>query len=247
MKESNWRYLVDALLFVCLIGMALIGILLGLVISEGPVSSGGSKYFLGLHRHQWGNIHAYLSIAFVILLVFHLILSWKWITAKTRQIFKTGAPAALISAVFLPFCLLFLFWAFTPKNADTYRSYGVGAGENERIHRVSPRDVLPPVEGSGEEENISAKGKSAVETRSPESPPDEAYHLASGSLIVTGQHTLQDIEEATGISARTLAEKLGLPPQTDLNETLGRLRRRYGFEMQDVRDLVAKLLKEKEL
>src|SRR4030043_1927201 len=101
-KESGWRYLVDALLFVCLIGMAFIGVLLGLVISEGPVSSGGSKYFLGLHRHQWGDIHAYLSIAFVVLMVVHIVLSWKWVMAKTRQIFKRGVTPALVVTACAP-------------------------------------------------------------------------------------------------------------------------------------------------
>jgi len=39
-KESDWRYVVDTLLFICLVGMVFIGILLGFVLSEGPVSSG---------------------------------------------------------------------------------------------------------------------------------------------------------------------------------------------------------------
>ncbi len=41
MKESDWRYIVDVILFVCLGGMTLIGILLGLVIPAGPAAAGG--------------------------------------------------------------------------------------------------------------------------------------------------------------------------------------------------------------
>lgn len=61
MKKSDWQYLVDTLLFICIIGIAFIGILMGLVLPRGPQASESAKYFLGLHRHQWGNIHFSLS------------------------------------------------------------------------------------------------------------------------------------------------------------------------------------------
>jgi len=57
--------------------------------------------------------------------------------------------------------------------------------------------------------------------------------------------TLNDIENLTGISARKIADKLGLPPSTPLNETLGRLRRRHLFTMQELRDVVASLIEKK--
>ncbi|MFZ2055145.1 MAG: DUF4405 domain-containing protein [Candidatus Aminicenantales bacterium] len=246
MKQSDWRYLVDALLFICLIGMAFIGILLGLVIPEGPVSSGGSKYFLGLHRHQWGDIHAYLSIAFVVLMVVHLLLSWRWITAKTRQIFKRGAAPALISIAALPFGLLLLFWVITPKDADIYRSYGVGAGEGQRTQWVQPREAPPPVEEPVQQDDIRAEEKPAVPSAAPEHFRDEEHHAQVGSITITGQQTLRNLENATGIPARTITMRLGLPEGVPVNETLGRLRRLYGFEIQDVRDLVSQLLKERE-
>jgi len=265
MKQPDWRYLVDALLFICLVGMVFIGILLGLVISEGPISSGGSKYFLGLHRHQWGDIHAYLSIAFVVLMVIHLVLSWKWITAKTRQIFKRGAAPALISITALPFALLLLFWAITPKDADIFRSYGAGAGEGQRTQWVQPREAPPPVEEPVKEveirparetppppeegvrqDDLRDAERPAVRAVEPEHFREEEHHAQVGSITITGQHTLGDLEKATGIPARTIARGLGLPEAVPMNETLGRLRRLYGFEIQDVRDLVARLLKERE-
>ena len=64
-------------------------------------------------------------------------------------------------------------------------------------------------------------------------------------ILITGRMTLYDIEKETGISARKIADKLGLPERVSLDETLGRLRKRYLFAMQDVRDAVADLMKEK--
>jgi hypothetical protein len=57
--------------------------------------------------------------------------------------------------------------------------------------------------------------------------------------------TLREIEQKKGSSAKDLAAKLGLPDDVSLDETLGRLRQVYGFDMQALRDAVAELLKAK--
>jgi hypothetical protein len=246
MKESDWRYLVDALLFVCLIGMALIGILLGFVISEGPASSGGSKYFLGLHRHQWGDIHAYLSIVFVVLMAVHLILSWKWIKAKTRQIFKRRLTPALLAIAALPFAVLLLFWVGTPKDADSFRSYGVGAAESRGMPWVKRRETPAPVDDTVRQEHSRTSEKVSAPALEPEHSREDEHHAQVGSVTITGRQTLRDLANATAIPASEIVKRMGLPEETSVDETLGRLRRLYGFEIQEVRDLVAQLLKERE-
>jgi len=143
MKKSDWRYLVDVLLFTCLGGMIVIGVLMGLVIPTGPAAAESSKYFLGLHRHQWGNIHAYLSIAFVVLMIVHLILNWEWITSKTSQIFKRRSAPILVSAVFAPFLVLLVFWLLTPKDAATYEGYGIDAPGRGRMREAIAREEAP--------------------------------------------------------------------------------------------------------
>ena len=99
MKKTDWQYLVDTLLFICMVGIILIGLLLGLVIPEGPSTPESSKYFLNLHRHQWGKIHFYLSLVFIALLVVHLTLDWKWIKARANHLFKKGWKTVLVSTV----------------------------------------------------------------------------------------------------------------------------------------------------
>ena len=44
---------------------------------------------------------------------------------------------------------------------------------------------------------------------------------------------------------RKIADELGIPPHAPLNEQLGRLRKRYFFTMQQVRDVVASLMKKR--
>ena len=62
--RTDWKYAVDTLMFLCVLGLVATGLLMAFVIPEGRVETGQSKYFLGLHRHQWGDIHLDLSLAF---------------------------------------------------------------------------------------------------------------------------------------------------------------------------------------
>lgn len=250
MKESDWRYLVDALLFICLVGMTFIGILLGLVVPAGPAVADTAKYFLGLHRHQWGNIHAYLSIVFVVLMIVHLVLSWKWIKAKTKQIFKRRATPALGAITALPVVVLFLFWIWTPRDAESFRSYGAGARENRRTPLAKHRESLPPVEPPVRQDDYRTPVPTAVpafDSTPSQDSREEKYHARVGSVTITGRQTLRQLEYATGIPSREIARRIGLPEHASMDETLGRLRRIYGFEIQEVRDLVARLLEERDV
>jgi DNA-binding transcriptional MerR regulator len=61
-------------------------------------------------------------------------------------------------------------------------------------------------------------------------------------ILITGRMTFYDIAKKTGIPARQIAAKLNLPSNVSLDESMGRLRRRYGFTIQDVRDAIASLV-----
>ena len=49
---------------------------------------------------------------------------------------------------------------------------------------------------------------------------------------------LHEIEEQTGVPATVILKELGLPANLPTDERLGRLRRRHGFEMHDVQEIV---------
>ena len=53
--------------------------------------------------------------------------------------------------------------------------------------------------------------------------------------------TLEALERLTGVPAGAILKKLNLPADTPRDERLGRLRRRYGFSMQDVHNAVSDL------
>jgi len=96
-KKNALKYAMDALLFVDVSSVAVVGLLLGFVIPKGR-----GRYFLGLHRHEWGNIHLYLSIFLLILLTIHLFLNRTWIIQSTKKIFPVHWKKA--------FCILAGAW-----------------------------------------------------------------------------------------------------------------------------------------
>ena len=217
MKKTDWQYLVDTLLFLCIVGIIFIGFLMGLVLPKGPTALESEKYFLGLHRHDWGNIHFYLSIAFTVLVVIHLILSWKWIKAKSRQLFKKGWSTMLALIAAASVLVLLLFWTFYPRVPGAYEEYGIGAGKKQGQNRLL-------------KEGYSASGENIL--------------LEDGTIgiVITGKTTLREIEKVTGIPAKDIAAELGLPKKISPKETLGRLRKKYLFSLQEARDAINKLL-----
>jgi multisubunit Na+/H+ antiporter MnhB subunit len=86
MKKNTLKYFIDIALFIDMCSIAVIGLLMGFIIPQGKVSQ-SEKYFLGLHRHDWGDIHLSLSIFLLILLFFHIWLNWTWIVKSTKQYF----------------------------------------------------------------------------------------------------------------------------------------------------------------
>lgn len=57
---------------------------------------------------------------------------------------------------------------------------------------------------------------------------------------IDGTMTLADVERLTGVPATVILRELGLPADLPKEEQMGGLRKRYGFELHDVREVVRK-------
>lgn len=85
-NKNALKYTVDAILFIDICAIAVIGVLLAFVIPQGR-GDRASKYFLGLHRHDWGDIHLYLSLLLLVLIAWHLWNNRTWIKQSTKRYF----------------------------------------------------------------------------------------------------------------------------------------------------------------
>ena len=132
-SQSARRFLVDFVMFVSALGTILTGIVLWLCVGKGPV---GQKFFLGWHRHEWGDLHTFFSLAFVALVVVHLIQHWAWIRivalkqvggkAGIRSILKTAGATILV---------LGTIWACFATFGSNPESYGQGGRARAGRHQ----------------------------------------------------------------------------------------------------------------
>jgi len=267
MDKIRLKYFIDALLFICIVGLAGIGFLQGFFLVEGPVADISKKYFLGLHTHQWGHLHFYISIAFAVLVIIHLILSWNWIKSCTKKIFKKSWGTALIGMVVLSLILPLILWLFSTKNAEKYAEFGTRSGRGRNIiltekqvkgepviteKKSQPLKINEEEQPAQQQEPVqreeSLHKKESVHEGSQEH--EEEPRLTRGRLdehetgiLITGQTSLRELEEKTGILKSTILKEMGIPTNTPYSETLGRLKRRYNFTMQELRDKIEALLK----
>jgi hypothetical protein len=133
------NYLVDIAMFTVMAAIVFIGLLLGFVLEEGPVTEEASKVLWDVHRHQWGEIHLVLSLVFVALLVLHIILHWSWIRGSTRRILR--ATPALAAVLLLPALVVLLAWSAVAKNDPAYAGYGLRAGRGSGERQVADQSA----------------------------------------------------------------------------------------------------------
>jgi len=86
LKKNTLKHFVDTLLFIDISSMAILGFLLGFVIPKGREGVSDNS-FLWLHRHQWADIHLFLSLVLVVLLGFHLWFNRTWIVQSVKIYF----------------------------------------------------------------------------------------------------------------------------------------------------------------
>lgn len=84
MQRNTLKYAADVGLYSILSAIAVTGAILRWVIPRGG-GHRGDRFFLGLHRHDWADIHAIFAVGLVALLVLHLWLNWKWVVNTTRH------------------------------------------------------------------------------------------------------------------------------------------------------------------
>lgn len=98
MKRSTINFVVDLAGFLVLLCLVITGSIVHWVLPPGTGGrgrelSGGQgreqvKELLGMGRHDWGDIHLWLGITFVVLMAVHLILHWSWIKCYMGSLFS---------------------------------------------------------------------------------------------------------------------------------------------------------------
>lgn len=88
MKKPQLNVLIDLVAALCFLGMIATGYIL-----YGPLPPGTNKSLIlwGLTRHQWGEVHAWISLALMASLIIHLAAHWTWVVGVVRRQFGLSA------------------------------------------------------------------------------------------------------------------------------------------------------------
>jgi len=97
------------------------GLMLFLRMPHGRAGHGLT--ILGLSRHEWGDWHFYVSLAFIALSILHLFLNWAWM----RKIAAASKNWRLWLGVGTGIAIIALFLIFPSEMSDTV-SQGGGGG-----------------------------------------------------------------------------------------------------------------------
>lgn len=96
MKRGTLNFVVDLVSFIDLVCLALTGFVMRYILPPGTGGRGRVlhegrgveqiKELWSMTRHQWGDIHFYLALLFLILMVAHIILHWVWIKSYLKSL-----------------------------------------------------------------------------------------------------------------------------------------------------------------
>lgn len=87
-NHARWITVTDMVAFFSLLFLAFSGLVVRYVLPKGSGSGGGPGWraaarpvleFWGMSRHEWGDIHFWVSMLFLAAIAVHLGLHWKWI------------------------------------------------------------------------------------------------------------------------------------------------------------------------
>lgn len=92
---------IDLIATVLFLGMLATGYLLRFPL---PPGSNKSHVLWGLSRHEWGDVHFWISVGLMLVLVVHLALHWNWVVTvigKRCGLVKSPQPSLVRSAVWV--------------------------------------------------------------------------------------------------------------------------------------------------
>ncbi len=142
MRRTTLNFAVDLVTLAVMLTMASTGLLLRFVLPPG--SRGGAGLTLwSLDRHQWGDIHFWLAVGLVSLLVLHVALHWTWACATLRSLLGRSAesltPAAFrrqtICGVALLLVLVLAASGFLWLGSTRVETGGAGEGAGQQHGR----------------------------------------------------------------------------------------------------------------
>ena len=159
MNRTFANIIIDIIAAFLFLGMIATGYIL-----RFPLPPGSNKAFSlwGYTRHQWGDVHFWISLGLLVVLVIHLVLHWNWIVTvigKRCHLVKTAHPSLIRSGILTGsiVTLLITLFAWTAQNsvkeiASPMR--GKHLGHMGHTNQVNESFATAPVQNSNNQEGV---------------------------------------------------------------------------------------------
>ncbi len=90
-KKVTEQYIITIILFILFIFENLSGLILWIILPRGAadynyMTSSIGRIFLGMQRNVWLDLHAWVSVMIISIIIIHLILNWKWILSISKKL-----------------------------------------------------------------------------------------------------------------------------------------------------------------
>jgi hypothetical protein len=143
MDKGKLNFVIDSLMFLCLMAMAGLGFLMYYILPPGrrvwqKYGSNLNLTWLGWDRHDWGDIHLYLAFLLLGLLTLHIILHWSLIVGLCARLLPDPKLRRRVALAFMVIALLLLYFPFliTPETSERGRGGGRGMGRHRSQLKV---------------------------------------------------------------------------------------------------------------
>ncbi len=213
MSKQTINTIVDAAAFIALLFLAATGSLIKFVL---PPGTGHFNVIWGMDRHEWGEVHYVFAIVFLTAMACHLFMHWHWILFTVQG--RSSKQANLRTAAAVLGLAVLLGLAASPYLARVEST-------SEAPHKKQAEKCL--------------EDKTCQELPMPKKQA-EKKHAEESPSPVDGTMTLAEVERKTGVSAALILKEMKLPADVPMDERLGRLRKKYNFDMHELRAIVEK-------
>jgi hypothetical protein len=222
MTKLGKNVLVDLLSYVAFVLLLGTGLILAYILPHGSgrlagrgIGGGAGQKLVtslwGMTREQWGEIHLWIAAGTLVVLTFHLVLHWKWIICVLGKKEK-------------------------PTGVSGQRAFLGLAGMLGTLALVA-LPFLTPTEQMTRDQ-ILKQGDENADTPTASETVIDSSRESTETDDIFGAMTLREVQDKIGVPYEHILSNLGVPTDIHPDEKLGRLRKAYGFSIDDMRNIV---------
>ncbi len=235
-KKTKLNLTIDLWMFIVMMPIAGIGFLIKYVLVPGfkrneIYGSDVELYYCGIDRHQWGTIHLTLSIILLFLLLLHIVFHWKQIVCILKTMIHVRALRIILGFLLVLFTIVFgilpLFITPEVEEGVSHHAHNMVAGKGFRneIKQQNKQILTPLVVEQTQELTSSAENQKIFK------------YTNQSEIEIFGNMTINEVAKKYHVSAQELTSFIKVPAGNN-NERLGRLRKRYNFQLNDLRKYI---------